>query len=465
LRYHLLRYNTRNLVGDAERFWTSGQEHAIKYIPKAVKTLILKEGEEYELMKQHGVISSSLWHEMNDVSKIREFERFKVFSKPKTFKAATKKTLMAPLTVISRIGSAAQNLTQFREDILRAATFMANYDKLKEGKKVRHWAGKIADIDAIANIDKGRAAAKISRETLGDYGKFTPFENDVLRQGLMPFYSWFKINTLFWPHVVLEAAKEGGTGTAIARSIPRVGLNVARWLVRALFVYGGMYWWNHRDEEAEDKEASLPYWQRSLPHLNIGDYTLWGQTALSDFTEWTDMSRLSGIMWRRDAGFITWKEAGLEASRVIAEAPVNKVYQALSPFIKAPITAISGLETYPSVFRPRQVAPKASRKSLERAMLGIMGSDVKRFHQTLKGDRKFEDTLYAYFAGWIVRPMDVDTFIAEVQRSKEWTTLKVKSTTTGRRAGQAKKGREVEFQERKARIRAIQKRVIAESER
>ncbi|KKN12615.1 hypothetical protein LCGC14_1014680, partial [marine sediment metagenome] len=347
LRYHLLRYNTRNLVGDAERFWTSGQEHAIKYIPKAVKTLILKEGEEYELMKQHGVISSSLWHEMNDVSKIREFERFKVFSKPKTFKAATKKTLMAPLTVISRIGSAAQNLTQFREDILRAATFMANYDKLKEAKKVRHWAGKIADIDAIANIDKGRAAAKISRETLGDYGKFTPFENDVLRQGLMPFYSWFKINTLFWPHVVLEAAKEGGTGTAIARSIPRVGLNVARWLVRALFVYGGMYWWNHRDEEAEDKEASLPYWQRSLPHLNIGDYTLWGQTALSDFTEWTDMSRLSGIMWRRDAGFITWKEAGLEASRVIAEAPVNKVYQALSPFIKAPITAISGLETYP----------------------------------------------------------------------------------------------------------------------
>ncbi len=468
LRYHPLRYNARNLVGDSERFWASGQEKALGEITRAVKMLIKKD-EYYKIMKEYGVIGSSLWHEMNDVSKLKEFERFKDFSKPKNFKTATKRAFLGPLKLVSRTGSSIQDLTQFREDILRAAVFIYNYEQLQKGNKVRHWAGKIAEIEEIAKINKARAAAKISRETLGDYGKFTPFENDVLRQGIMPFYSWFKINTLFWPHVVLEASKaEGISGTGkrgikvAAIAAPRVAVNLTRWLVRTLFVYAAMYWWNHRDEEAENKEASLPFWLRSMPHVNVNDYTLWGQTALSDFTEWLDMKRLAGVQWRRDAGFLDWKEAALEASRIIAESPVNKVYQTFNPFMKAPITAITGMETYPSVFRPRQVAPEASQKSLERAMLGIMGSDAKRFHQSLTGKRAFEDTLYAYFAGWFARPSDVDTFINDVKKTKEWTTLKRSSKSTGRWPGEAKKGKEEEYQEAKIRTEALKKRVLIE---
>lgn len=459
LRVNPFRYNGRNALGDTERFYVAGQEDATLNIPEALKILFTKEGEEYELMKRLGVVNSTLWHEMNDVSKLKEFERFKNYSKPKTFEALTKRILTIPVRIVSSIGNTEQAMTQYREDILRAAAFLNNYRKLKEGKPVRHWAGKIAHITEIAKDDKARAAAKISRETLGDYGKFTPFENDVIRQGLLPFYSWMKINTHFWVHTPIEAAKEGGLGKFGVRVVPKIGLNIAKWLVRALWIYGVMYLWNHRDEEAEQKEASLPFWLRAMPHVNIGDWTMWGQTALSDFVEWADMERLAAIQWRMDAGLLSKKEAAMEAARVIAEAPVNKVFQALNPFMKAPITAISGMETYPSVFKPHFAASPASRKSLERATLNIMGGDARKFYQTITGDKKFEDTLYAYFAGWFARPMDVDTFLKELERTKEYTTLKAKSKTTGRGPGQAKKGREAEWQEMKIRREAMKKRL------
>ena len=455
LRVNPLRYNYRNLIGDSERFIASGQEHSLLKIHKAVKSLILKNDRFYPLLKQYGAAGSSLWHEMNDVSKIKEFEKFKDISSIKTFSRTVKNVFKAPLRFVSWAGSGIQKLTQLREDILRAAVFIDNLEKLEAGEPVRHWAGNIADINEIAKTDKVRAAAKISRETLGDYGAFTPFENEKLRQGMVPFYSWMKINTLFWPRAIVNAAKESTAGAGIARGTTVVGLNIAKWLIRVLWIYGAAYLWNHRDEEAEQKEASLPFWLRAMPHLNVGDRTLWSQTALSDFVEWADMESLAGIKWRMDAGFLSPKEAAMEAARVIAEAPVNKVYQALNPFMKAPITAISGIETYPSVFKPHYVASPASIKSLERAVLDIMGGDAKKFYQAAKGDRKFEDTLYAYFAGWFMRPTDPDTLIEEIQRTKEWTTLKSKSKTTGRLPGGAKKGREAEWQEGKIRQTAL----------
>ena len=455
LRVNPLRYNFRNQIGDTERLNASGQNGAIKSIPRAVRLLISKEGEYYDLMKKYGVIGSTLWHEMNDVSTIKEFERFKDYSKNKTLRQAAAKAFMLPLKTVSKIGSIEQNLTQLREDILRAAVFIDNYEKLQAGKPVRHWAGKAADIEEIAKTDKARAAAKISRETLGDYGNFTPFEEDVLRQGLMPFYSWMKINTVFWPRVLINAAKEGAAGRSFGAAATVAGINVAKWLVRALWVYAAAYLWNHRDEEAREKEESLPHWLRAMPHINVGDTTIWGQTALSDFAEWADYESLAGIAWRYDAGYLSRKEAAMEAAKVIGQAPVNKLYQSLNPYLKAPVTAISGMETYPSVFEPYFAASPASSESLKRAVLDLMGTDAKKFYQSATGDRKFEDTLYAYFAGWWGKPTDPDTLADEILKTKEWSSLKRSSPTTGRKAGQAKAGKEREWQEAQMRAEAV----------
>jgi predicted RNA methylase len=460
LRVNPIRYNFRNQLGDTERLNASGQTSRIKNIPQALKMLITKEGELYTLAKQFGVINSVFWHEMNDVSKLPEFEKFKNISYQKNFKQAIASLFTLPVKTISRVGSIEQTLTQMREDVLRLAVFIGNYEDLKAGKPARHWAGQVADIEAIAKEEPARAAAKISRETLGDYGLFTPFENDVLRQGILPFYSWIKLNTTFWPRVLKNAAKEGTAGRNIAAGASIAGLNISKWLIRALWAYAAAYLWNHRDDEASKKEETLPFWLRAIPHVNIGKVTLWGQTALSDFMEWFGMDELAGVMWRKDAGFLDAKEAALEAAKVIAESPVNKMYQALNPFLKAPITGITGQSTYPNVFKPHFVAKPASTNSLERAILDIMGGDAKKFYQTAVADKKgnrraFDDTLNAYFAGWFMRQTDEDTMLEEIWKTKEWTTLKRNSKTTGRVAGDPKKGKEAEWEESKIRERAL----------
>jgi len=327
------------------------------------------------------------------------------------------------------------------------AVYLYNLEKLEAGKPVRHWAGTLADIQAIAKDSKPRAAAKLSRETMIDYGAFTPWENDTLRNALVPFYSWLKKNLTFWPRVFKNAAAEGTAGKPVAAAATLATFNIAKWLVRILGVYGLAYLWNHRDDDAQSKEASLPFWLRSQPHLNVGNYTLWGDTAISDFMEWFGYDQLASATWRYEAGFMGPKETALEVARVIAEAPVNKLYQALNPFPKAAVTAVTGQTTYPSVFGPRFVAPPASKKSLERAIVDVLGADAKKFYETAKGDRALEDTLAAYFAGWWAQPTDPETLAEQIRRTKAWSTLKGKSKTTGRGPGEAKSGKEAEWQE------------------
>lgn len=214
--------------------------------------------------------------------------------------------------------------------------------------------------------------------------------------------------------------------------------------------------WNHKDEEMKKKEKSLPFWLRAMPHLNIGKKVIWAQTALADFVEWVDLPALSSVSWRHEAGFIDTKEAAIEAAKTIAKAPVEKFWQSLNPFIKAPITAITGQSTWPSVFNPSFVAKPASKQSVERAIIDILGADAKKFYQSAvadkRGNRKpLEETLYAYFAGWWMKPSDPEVLADEIKKSLEWSALKRKSKTTGRKAGEAKSGKEEQWQEAKYR--------------
>ena len=459
LRINPLRYNSRNQLGDLERFNASGHMRAALLVPKAIEHLMKKDSPEFKGAVKYGTIGTSLWHEMGDVSKIKEFERFKNITTPKGFKDATKFVMTAPFKAASFVGTLEQNLTQFREDVLRMALYLETLENIKAGNKLRHWAGDEADINAIAEVNPERAAAKLSRETMVDYGDFTPWENNVLRNGAIPFYSWMKKNATFWPRVLINATKEGtAEGKKAGKKVAVVaGLNMAKWAVRVLAGYAAAHWWNNRDEEARNKEESLAFWKRGTPHINIGNKTLWGQTALSDFAEWFDAPELAALQWRRDAGFIPQGEFAMEAAKIIAKAPVNKVIQSLNPFLKAPGTAIFGMTAFPDALEAKHVAKAGSIKALKRAILDILGADAKKFIEAGQGKRTIEDALYAYFAGWWIKPTDPQTLIDQIKRTKAYSTLKNDSQTTGRKAGGAKSGKERSFQEGKIRARAVNK--------
>ncbi len=463
LRVNPFRYNRRNLVGDSERLNAAGRTHAFVRTGEAIKILWNKEGEIYDRARELGVIGTSLWHEMGTAHRQRIFERFKKVKNMSMFKMATA-PLRKTVDVVSAVGQAEQDMTQAREDILRLAVFLDALDDVdnfaagkptRYGPNIRHWAGWNQDVEAIAKTDRFRAAAKVSRETMVDYGDFTPWENDVLRQGLVPFWSFMKKNVQFWPHAIKEAAKEGGAGRPLAIAGTKAGWNLGKWAVRALGIYGVAYLWNHRDDEADKKDDALPPWLRTRPHLNVGGGTLWEQTALSDFTEWFNVDDIAGDLQRFESGYITFEELMKATALNTAKGPVNKIAQGLSPFLKAPVTVL-GHKTFPDVFKPRQFAQAWSSKALKEAALEVIGTDVKRFIRTQSGDVTVKEALAYYLYGSMYRDTSPEELEKQIRRSLEFTTLKKKSPTTGRFPGQAKSGRERQHEILKARLKAVQ---------
>ena len=456
LRVNPFRYNRRNLIGDSERLNAAGRTHAFARTGEALKILWNKEGEIYDRARDLGVIGTSLWHEMGTAHRQRIFNRFKKVKNMSMFKMATA-PLRITIDTVSAVGQAEQDLTQAREDILRLAVFLDALDDVdnfaagkptRYGPNIRHWAGWNQDVEAIAKTDRFRAAAKVSRETMVDYGDFTPWENDVLRQGLVPFWSFMKKNAQFWPHAIKEAAKEGGAGKPLAIAGTKAGWNLGKWAVRAFGIYGLAYLWNHRDDEADKKDDALQPWLRTRPHLNVGDGTLWEQTAFSDFTEWFNVDDISGDLQRFESGYITFKELMKATALNTAKGPVNKIAQGLNPFLKAPVTAL-GFKTFPDVTKPRQFAQAWSKKAFKEAALEVIGTDVKRFIRTQSGDVTVKEAFAYYLYGSMYRDTSPEELEKQIRRSLKFASLKGKIAIP-------KKGREREHEILKARLKAAQ---------
>src|SRR5207237_5878126 len=83
-------------------------------------------------------------------------------------------------------------LPEIREAIPRAAAFRYNVSRQARGLPMR-----TGGVD-VSGLEGARAAAKVARELTVDYGRFTEFENRILRGLLLPFYSWAKTNTVNW---------------------------------------------------------------------------------------------------------------------------------------------------------------------------------------------------------------------------------------------------------------------------
>ncbi len=441
LRVNPIRYNKRNAIGDGERLNAAGRTKAFLLVPQATKMLATHSSpdahpEAYRKAVEYGAIRSSLWHEMGKARNRREFERFYRVKNLGAWKRAVR-TAAWPGKIVSRTGQSVQDATQFREDILRAAVYLQALDDvdafITTGKPIRHWVGAEKDIASLAKADKYRAAAKISRETLGDYGNFTPWENDKLRNGLMPFYSWLKINTTFWPKTVAGAAKEGvGAGEVLGPRLVRGAWNVGKWIPRAFGLYALMVAWNNRDEEARKREASLPAWIHGRSHITLEDGVIYEPTALSDFTEWLGLDDDIADIRRWDRNQISGSELALSVMKNKAKASVNKVVQAINPFLKTPAT-LMGMRTFPDVFDAKPFAQAFSTKAQERAVLEVLGADVQRFVDAGKGRRTLNEALAYYFSGSAYRAMSPDSLSERLRESLSRRTYK--KTTIDRKTG------------------------------
>lgn len=357
LNVNPIRYNRRNFIGDMERT-NAAMPSALKLVPRAVRdqihdltgkgspeTFTLPDGQvrsRYELAQERSVVASG--RTATEVGRVREIEEFQRFlDNPAVHK------LQHPLRAYSQ---AAQRMSGIREDWLRLATFYRNLDNVAAGKPLDYGVSDRAMVDALTDpVDK---AAKIAREVLGDYSGLTATENG-LRNGVMPFYAWLKINSTFWPQLVARQ----GLG-AFARGGPIAGARASAWLAsRVGLVYATVNTYNNLVHG--DQEDGLPSNLRSRFHLNTGMkdndgrwITLTDPTALDDFLQTVGLDGATPELRQLFQGQLTMQEYLGRRGSAIVRGPARAIVNRFGPELSLPLAA-AGKTLYPDPFNPRDV--------------------------------------------------------------------------------------------------------------
>lgn len=340
LNKNALRYNRRNMLGDFERavnampqaFGLEGMKEMRQTIREVIDGAKGKYSEDYKLAIENDVVGTGqVAREIGDLRQLEEFMHL----------ADGAYKWKHP---IQTVGRGLRNVSVFRENILRYHLLRTNLLRIRAGKPLLQGA---ADVRGMT--DPIKASGKIARETLGDYGNLTAWEISQ-RRTLVPFYSWLKINTTFWPTLF---ARQGGAAVVRSGAI-RGSVFIARKVAQATALYAAAQAWN--DAVQSKQEAELPEYVRRRFHINTGTkndkgewITITDPTAFSDFMQTTGLEGIypdTRALLRGDMSI--WDFIGERAKQ-----PVNALVQRVTPFIKAPVEATTGKQLFPDVFSPR----------------------------------------------------------------------------------------------------------------
>jgi len=392
-----LRYNIRNFLGDMER--------GIAFIPEAFGKGMADSLREYIAYKktgqltpdvraaiEHGVLQSgrTTMETLGNIRKMREMVEF--LDKAPTFSAK------GLLRGARRVLGSPRNFAEFREGMLRYVAYKENLNRIRAGKKP--FEG-ISDIRGLS--DPYDIASKVSREAFGDYGDFTKFEQG-LRDGLIPFYSWLKINSTAWPAAVAKGYR--GKGIALgALQGTRLASTLA---LRVAAAYWMTQKWNR--EMYPDAEDSLPDWQKRRPHIlyeHEGKIKYFGQpSALTDFIDNFGLEEVQDNVYDLWNGRLNLKEFLSKSAMELKSVPggVGKTLaQSVTPLIRGPAMAM-GIKTFPEIgFEPPQgfaqglghiageLASTTPTKVVESLTRRGTVEAAKEFFSQVAGLREFKD--------------------------------------------------------------------------
>lgn len=338
-----IAYMARNLTGDLDAV-IGGAPGVTKFVGTVIPMLREYHGDNIAIsqelrdMRDLGVISSSMTaQEIPDVRKMDVFERF-YGSDPKLSDI--------PVAYFDTV----KYYNEFRENTLRAASYMYYLDKLNSGTLQHYGGAKKSTVDALAKTQGNKvAAAHLSRNLLGDYGNLSVI-GDYLKQQWIPFWSWMEINSIRFPRMVLNAAMVGkGKGAITGAAISGLAM------MQIAGFYGAQWTWNNL--MFPDEEEELGPYERANPHLTLGRNAdgsirvFRNVGAVGDVLEWLGVNTIMSLYPQYEAGQITAGELWTE----VLKDPINKVLQGLRPDLKALIEVPLGKSTFPDIFQPRTI--------------------------------------------------------------------------------------------------------------
>jgi len=355
----LTKYNYQNTLGDMDALLAANPT-AFKKVGIAVSDLYdyyygnrpMSE-DLYEAFTK-GVISSGLT--LEELPELQDVVFFKKFNDSKFD--------WQKLNLFKSWFQSAGKVSTFRENILRYSAYLDYRERFRTNNFGSKWilkygAAKPSEVDALSTPED--KAARVSLNTLGDYGSITALGQEF-RTRLIPFYSWLEVNFKRYPQMFKNAYAEG-KGEKIAGIATTLGIKtgraVGRWLLKAFALTAIASLWNNW--KYPDIEDELNEYDQRRMHITIGrdkkgrPIILRGQGALSDFLEWGGLNqapRLTRLLMedKINMGYLI-KELG--------KAPVNKLFGGISPSYKMPVEYLMGVSLFPDILEPRAVRDKA----------------------------------------------------------------------------------------------------------
>ena len=349
------KYNVRNLSGDAEGAFI-GNPSTFKEVPTAIKELTQAyTGDKKmtpnvrEFLEQGGMESTIFRQELNTLKTLDTFgSKYTQKNKKRDI----------PLNIIKAYWNKAQMSTDFREAILRYASYL-DYKKqmLKNPDNMPDnlGASRADELRGLSKIED--KAFMLSNDLLGAYDRVS-VTGQSIRKNMIPFWSFQEVNAVRFKRLIQNAANNNELASQVGKKVlgkaanPMTYVSIGSFIIKATALRSLMEAWNQT--QFEEEENSLPERVKNTPHIITGvsesgkiEY-IDRLGVTTDMLEWFGLDAAPQLVDDYLKGRKSEKEIALE----MAKSPIKKIVNGINPFIKTPVELLLRKQLFPDPFDP-----------------------------------------------------------------------------------------------------------------
>ena len=366
------KYNFRNMSGDAE--WAAiGNPRGFTRVPEAVigkgelwEAFVLKKLPSERLnsyLDQGAGTGTLLGQEIGQITDIGIFERL--------YKNQT-----MDWKVWKKGWKFLRGATDFREHMLRYANYIEYLDQIKKspGGMPKNFGASIPEVIRGLKGLPEEMAYQLSNDLLGAYDQIS-VGGQMLREYVIPFWSWKEVNMKRYYRFIKNAARDGRASSAAGRHLaikaPLTALRVGRAMIKLSGFYAALQVWNNvffSEEEADLDENTrntmhmiFPTefsFKKEAPYLELGGRTKEGEVAvftrlgaLGDALEMVGLDAPAHLVSEALNGRMSAKEVAVEMGKTAS----NVWVQALGPQYKIWLEVALRRSLFPDVWEPRPI--------------------------------------------------------------------------------------------------------------
>ena len=323
-----IKYGTRNMLGDLDVVIAGNpkilvhSKRAISDIHQAMKNNVYSK--DFMEWVERGGFSSIMY--VNEMDAEMQKELFSYLTDKQGVEA-----FKIPQNILKKYKNGMDYAHNFRESILRYSAYLYFKEELtKNNGNAKDFVASNKHIVRGLNTIEDKAY-QLSKDLLGAYDEVSKV-GQTLRVLAFPFYSFTETNMKRYFRLFANTIT----------SDDKIPKKAGKFLLKALManmLYLLISAWNQLVMKEEDEK--LPPSARNVPHVTLGQigdkvYSFNRIGSLADIYEWVGFEDFE------------WTAEDLTA-------PLDKAWSMVTPLVKTPLELATGLNTYPSITKPRAI--------------------------------------------------------------------------------------------------------------